>query len=183
MAPNPQPIKVAPAPVLAAGSTHSSGKRQLVLPVQILTLGDVSRLNRELEALDAFLAEAAIKGATTKSIPQTSSLLTAFCNENSLNLLQKEQRQLAIVFMQMLRQQAPIVHASFATDPKPDFLMKLVNWFRKETHPYVLFKIGLQPSIAAGCVFRTANKYYDFSFKEHFRKSKEKLTAALRAEA
>ena len=173
--------KTAPAHAPAPGASVVSGQKQMVLPVQILTQADVSRLNRELDAIETFFSEAAIKGATTKSVPQTSQLLTVLCNENSLNLLKVEDRRSATAFLQMLRAKAPIVHASFATDPKPDFLMKLMIWFRKEAHPYVLFKVGLQPSIAAGCVLRTDNKYYDLSFKEHFRKSKEKLPAALRA--
>lgn len=158
-------------------------KQQLVLPVQILTLADISRLVREVEALGAFFEEAAIKGASTKTVPQTSQLLTALCNENNLNLLQEPDRQAAAAFLKMLRTKAPIVHASFATDPKPDFLMKLMNWFRREAHPYVLFKVGLQPTIAAGCIFRTDNKYFDFSFKQHFKESKAKLSSVLRAKA
>jgi F0F1-type ATP synthase delta subunit len=154
---------------------------KLILPLQILTQADVSRLDREIRELEVFFDEAAIKGATTKTVPQTSQLLTALCNENKLNLLQENDRLEAAKFFKMLREHAPVVHASFATDPKPDFLMKLMNWFRREAHPYVLFKIGLQPTIAAGCILRTTNKYFDFSFKQHFNKSKEKLSTSLRA--
>jgi F0F1-type ATP synthase delta subunit len=155
--------------------------KKFVLPLQVLTMADVSRLNREIAAIQEFFSEAQIKGATTKSVPQTSQTLTAFCKANVLNLLNEQDRQNAALFFDMLRSKAPVVHASFATDPRPDFLMKLMTWFRREAHPYVLFKVGLQPSIGAGCMIRTDNKYYDFSFKEHFKKSKEKLPAALRA--
>lgn len=154
---------------------------KLVLPLQVLTMADVNRLKRELDAVEDFFSEAAIKGATTKSVPQTSQSLAAFCKLNAINLLKEQERQTATEFFTMLRKTAPVVHASFATDPKPDFLMKLITWFRREAHPYVIFKVGLQPSIGAGCVLRTDNKYYDFSFKEHFKKSKAKLPSALRA--
>ena len=52
-------------------------------------------------------------------------------------------------------------------------------WFRAEAHPYVLLKVGLQPNIAAGCVIRTSNKYFDLSFRNQFSRSKDKLSIAL----
>lgn len=154
----------------------------LVLPVQVYTHADVSRLSREAQDLETFFTQAAIKGASTKSVPQVSQQLGTLIDDNKLNLLHKEDRSLLITFMNTLRDKAPVVHASFATDPKPDFLMKLVMWFRREAHPYVLLQVGLQPNIAAGCIFRTTNKYFDFSFKRHFQDSKMKLAAALKEE-
>jgi F0F1-type ATP synthase delta subunit len=154
----------------------------LALPVQILTPGDISRLSRETEDIENFFAQAAVKGATTKTVPQSSQQLTALINDNSLNILHKEDRVRLHTFLESVRAQAPIVHVSFATDPKPDFLMKLVVWFRSNAHPYVLLQVGLQPNIAAGCVLRTRNKYFDLSFKQHFQESKAKLAAALRTD-
>ncbi|CAN5382854.1 hypothetical protein BH10PAT3_BH10PAT3_2590 [soil metagenome] len=155
----------------------------LVLPIQILTKGDISRLGREVDSLEVFFTQASIKGATAKTVPQVSQQLNALIGENNLNLIHKTDRTKLKEFMAMLRLSAPVVHASFAVDPKPDFLMKIVGWFRREAHPYVLLQIGLQPSIAAGCVFRTTNKYFDFSFKKHFEDSKAKLGASLKAKA
>lgn len=154
----------------------------LVLPIQIYSHADVARLSREAQDLDTFFTQAAIKGASTKSVPQASLQLISLIDDNKLNLLRKEDRNRLIQFMNMLRDKAPVVHASFATDPKPDFLMKITSWYRREAHPYVLLQVGLQPNIAAGCVFRTTNKYFDFSFKRHFQDSKMKLAAALKEE-
>jgi hypothetical protein len=39
--------------------------------------------------------------------------------------------------------------------------------------------VGLQPELAAGCTLRTTNKYYDFSFRKRFERSKQKLLEAL----
>lgn len=152
----------------------------LKLPIQIVTQSDVSRLCREVENLNDFFTQAAIKGAQAKTVPQSSQTLNSLISDNELNMLKKEDRDRLKAFLDMLRSKAPVVSASFATDPKPDFLMKLVVWFRSEAHPYVLLKVGLQPNIAAGCVFRTSNKYFDFSFRNQFSRSKEKLSVALR---
>lgn len=157
-------------------------EKTLSLPVQIFTQADVSRLGRETEKLEAFFAQAALQGANAKTVPQVSLQLNALINENKLSILQSDDRKKLQVFLDSLRASAPIVHASFATDPKPEFLMKLVMWFRAEAHPYVLLQVGLQPNIAAGCIFRTTNKYFDFSFKRHFQDSKAKLAVALREE-
>ena len=153
----------------------------LSLPLQILTQADISRLNREIETVRDFFAQAAIGGTTAKNVPQISQQLTAVINENHLNLLQLEDRSRIEFFLKAVRSKAPIVHVSFASDPKPDFLMKIAAWMRREAHPYVLLHVGLQPSIAAGCVIRTTNKYFDFSFKRHFDESKAKLAPTLKA--
>ena len=178
------PTPVDPVVAAAIARLHSAAPAvaplTLKLPLQIMTKADVSRLGREVDGIAAFFASAAIKGATTKTVPQASQQLTALINDNGLNLLKESDRNNLVVFLKFLREKAPIVHASFATDPKPDFLMKIVGWFQTEAHPHVLLQVGLRPDIAAGCVIRTANKYFDFSFKKHFEASKAKLGASLR---
>jgi F0F1-type ATP synthase delta subunit len=154
---------------------------ELTLPVQILTSGDISRLMREIEEIEEFFEKAALTGATAKTVPQPSLHLAVIISENKLNILHKKDRLAIDAFLKDVRKKAPLIHISFATDPKPDFLMKLITWFRTNAHPYVLLQVGLQPNIAAGCVLRTTNKYFDFSFKEHFEESKAKLATALRA--
>lgn len=134
-----------------------------------------------MEDLDEFFTQAALKATNAKTVPQASLQLSAIAQENGLNLLQKEDRLAVGQFLKRDMSKAPIVHASFATDPRPDFLMKLAAWFRNEAHPHVLLQIGLQPNIAAGCIIRTSNKYFDFSFQEHFKNSKLKLIAAMKA--
>lgn len=151
----------------------------LVLPVQILTPGDISRLIRELQDLEEFFEEASIKGANLKTVPQSTQQMTTFVKENNLNLLHEADRAALKKYLAIIKTKAPVVHLSFATDPKPDFLMKLALWFRTNADPYVLIQVGLQPNIAAGCVLRTTNKYFDLSFKQHFLESKAKLAIAL----
>ncbi len=181
MVPENGPVTVVepPKPASTAAPRPAAIKSTLSLPVQIFTHADVSRLGRETEKIEAFFDQAALQGANTKTMPQVSLQLNALINENKLNILQGDDRFKLQTFLNSLREKAPIVHASFATDPKPEFLMKLIMWFRTEAHPYVLLQVGLQPNIAAGCIFRTTNKYFDFSFKRHFQDSKAKLAIAL----
>ncbi len=167
-----------PSKVPAATTVKPIG---LILPLQILTTGDVSRLTRELQGMEQFFAEAAIKGTTAKSVPQASLQLAILVKDNDLNLLHGADRLKLKEFLELVVHKAPIVHLSFATDPKPEFLMKLLNWFRTNADPFVLMQVGLQPNIAAGCVLRTTNKYFDLSFKQHFLQSKAKLAVALGA--
>jgi F0F1-type ATP synthase delta subunit len=152
------------------------------LPIQILTKADVSRLVREMDSLEMFFTAAALRAADAKTVPQVSQQLTVLLNENNLNLLTKEDRLKIRNFLKYLHGNAPVVHASFAADPKPDFLMKIVAWFREQAHPNVLLQIGLQPGLAAGCIFRTTNKYFDFSFKKHFETDKAKLILGLKGQ-
>ena len=152
----------------------------LILPGQIISQADIVRISREMEEVNEFFLQAEIRAANAKNLPQTTQQLGLLVEENKLNLLQAEDREKLKKFIDLVKTKAPVVHASFATDPKPDFLMKLVTWFRTEAHPLVLLHIGLQPNIAAGCIIRTTNKYFDFSFLEHFKKSKLKLIATMR---
>lgn len=150
-----------------------------MLPNSIMTRVDVGRLKREIEALDAFMHEASVRSQSVSSLPRSSSILEGLAAENKLNLLIPDQRKQLLVFLENLLKNAPTVHMSFASDPKPKFLNQLITWFRTEAHPHTLLHIGLQPEIAAGCVMRTTNRYFDFSFRERFEKSKPKLLKAL----
>lgn len=145
----------------------------LQLPVAVTGPVEIGRLNRELNALDEFLSQAAIRRpGAPMSLPRTSKLLEELALANKLNLLVEKDRHHLVRFMDELKSNAPVMHISFAVDPSPAFLRKLVDWLRKEVHPLVLVTIGLQPSIAAGCIIRTPNKYFDFSLRQHFNENR-----------
>ena len=151
----------------------------LSLPLRVISFNDVARLERELESINDFFDKSSLQGANAKTLPQASATLRSLFEENKLNILEVADRQKITQFINKLRQNGKLVNVSFAVEPKPDVLMKLLQWFRREAHPHVLLRVGLQPTIAAGCIVRTTNKYYDFSFKEQFSKSKQKLSTAL----
>ena len=65
----------------------------------------------------------------------------------------------------------------------PAFVAKIVAWLRTEIHPLILLEIGLQPTIAAGCVIRTTNKYFDYSIGRHLKRNRGQLVSLLRGES
>lgn len=153
----------------------------LTLPTLVFGRPEVHRLQRELEALEQYLEQASLRAsATATSLPRASRLLEALAQENHLNLLQAEDRAAAKAFLKMISEKAPTVHMSFAGDPSSAFTAKMVEWLRGNIHPLALLQIGLQPSIAAGCIVRTANKTFDFSLRERLRSQQGKLAEALK---
>lgn len=148
----------------------------LTLPIQATSRADIGRLLREVEQIDNFLKQAAIREpGTSVKMPKTSRLLDEFVSSNDLNLLQDDDRKRVQKFLLMVKTKAPLLHMSFSVDPAPAFTQKLITWLRKEIHPLVLLQLGLQPNIGAGFVMRGTSKYYDFSLREHFRKQRPLL--------
>lgn len=158
---------------------HEQAKLQL--PDTALTVIDIGRLQRELEAVDNFLAQASAReGGTSVTLPKTTRAFEDFAKQNGLQLLQKADREQLAAFLDKVRNDAPVIHMSFSAEPSAAFLQKVVGWLRKEVHPMTLVQVGLQPSIAAGCVVRTTNKYFDFSMRKHFNQNRDLLVESLR---
>lgn len=154
--------------------------KPLQIPVSLVDVVDVKQARREIKALEEFMAQSAIREAGKQpKLPRTSRTLEELARMNGLNLLIAEQRQIVASFLNQLISQAPVVHMSFATDPSAAFLAKIVTWFRQEVHPYTLIQVGLQPSIAAGCIVRTPNRYIDLSLRKHFTEKRQVLMASL----
>src|SRR4029078_5958100 len=86
-------------------------------------------------------------------------------------LLDDTARQKLADALQLLYERAPTLHVSFATEPSPKALERLVVWIRTNIHPQALVQVGLQPSIAAGCFLRTDNKTFDMSLRASMKKS------------
>ena len=154
---------------------------QLQLPYAVVTRADVGRLVGEAEAIDNFLRQAAIrKPGTSLVLPKSSQIFDDIIDMNKLNMLQETDRKKLFQFLQAIRTTAPILHMGFSSDPSPIFQQRLVTWIRQQMHPYLLLQIGLQPSIGAGCVVRSTNKFYDFSLRERFKSQRTLLITKLR---
>ncbi len=162
------------------GTENRSEAPGLQLPVSVVSRVDLGRLLREVEALDDFLRQAAIRspGAGAK-LPRTSRLLDDIVAANQLNALHKQDRDRLISFLTAVKAQAPVLHMSFSADPSPLFTSKLVTWLRKEIHPFTLLRVGLQPTIGAGCVVRTTNKQFDLSLRSRFQAQRGLLISKL----
>jgi F0F1-type ATP synthase delta subunit len=149
-------------------------KQAFVLPAALYAKRDVGRLLREIEKVDA------AKSAKPKE-QSVSSLLQSVIDANSGADKTVTLAEVAPALKQ-LYDKAPSIHISFAAAPSPEFLSKLVSWFRKEVDPYVLLKVGLQPTIGAGCLLRTPNKFFDMTMRKRFAEKKPVLEAQLRGQ-
>ncbi len=159
-------------------------QQQIMLPVLVFGTSEVRRLLREIEALDEYLAQAAIREPGRQmALPRLSRMCEGLATENGLNLLQQADRTRLQQFLKALQTTAPVVHISFAADPSSAFMSRIVTWFRTSVHPYTLVSLGLQPTIAAGCIVRTTNKIFDCSLRQHFAKQEALLVQAFDTEA
>jgi hypothetical protein len=149
----------------------------LRLPVQVVGLADVARLLREIDDLEDFVHQAELRqaGHASAQPPRASRLLGEFAEANQLNLLQAQDRVATAEFLKDLKLSAPTIHISFASDPSAVFIGKLVTWLRANLHPQLLLQIGLEPTIAAGCIVRTPNHLFDFSLRRRFEEERQLL--------
>ena len=158
-------------------------QQQLKLPVLVFGVVEVRRLKREMEALDEYIRQAAIREPGKQpALPRVSRLLDALAADNGRNLLQEADREELKQFLLGVEKLAPTMHISFASDPSSSFTAKLVTWLRGNIDPTVLLQIGLQPTIAAGCIVRTANKTFDLSLRNSLSEQRTLLLQALEAD-
>lgn len=148
--------------------THpkTSPINSLLLPLNVVSRTDVSRMLRELLSLEEFLASSSIrKPGTQPKLPKTSKLLDETFELNKLNPLVEAERASLKQFLTEIHDKGPSLHMSFSVDPSPIFTKKLMTWLRQNIQPNLLLQVGLQPDLGAGCVVRTQNKYFDFSLR------------------
>lgn len=180
-----QPAAPALTPQAAPLAAPTGGKgpnANFVLPVLVFGVPEVHRVGRELEALEAYFLEREIRKAIEDApVPKVSRSLEALAAENNCDLVKKDHRALLAAFLKGVIAEAPRVHISFASDPSSAFEAKIVEWFRKKISPIILVQIGLQPSIAAGCVLRTSNKMFDFSLRHRFESQRSLLLQSIQS--
>ena len=152
----------------------------IALPISVVSPVDLGRLLRELEAIDNVLNEAALRKETAK-LPKTSKLLDDLIGLNKADLAQATHRSALTKQLQDIQHRAPVLHISFSADPSTLFTEKLMGWLRTNIHQQVLLTVGLQPSIGAGCLVRTTNKFFDCTLREDFLQKSDVLMAALKA--
>ena len=158
-----------------AAQLDSQPAEVLSLPNSVVSRVDVARLARELESLDELSEHQ--KDAPA---PRLSRILEEAAQINHLDLLQAPERSRLQSFLKEVKAEAPTIHMSFAAEPPIVFTSKLITWLRGEIHPLLLLEIGLQPSIAAGCIIRTTNKYFDCSVRHNLIEHKPKLLDLIR---
>lgn len=157
----------------------------LKVPALITSPTDVARLRREISSMHEYMEQQKIRpsGHPSAAPPKPSILLDELASSNKLNLLDEATREHLIEFLEDISSHAPVIHISFATDPSPAFLQKIVIWLRQNIHTSLLLQVGMQPTIAAGCTVRTTNKYFDLSLRRSFAKHGSDLIKALKLPA
>lgn len=160
---------------------ENTNDKHFVLPVKIVTIHDVSGLIKELDEIDNFFMQAKLRRAGVGlEVPKTSSIMEDLLNYNNLNLLKNEDRVKLKLILQTVRNQAPVLHFSFSTEPSRRFLEKLTAWLRQEVNPLAMIQVGLQPNIGAGFTLRTVNHFFDFSLKKHLEEKNQSLIDQIR---
>lgn len=175
----PRAVPVAAPAQPAAPVATPQASTELILPLSVVTRSDISRSLRELTEIEDYFHQAAVRGSKDQQIPTMSKVLDGLATANGLNLIHPEDRSRLKEFLTRIKNNAPVVHMSFPSEASAPFLAKILEWFRREAHPHTVLHVGLQPELAAGCLVRTTNKLFDFSFRKRFEQSKQKLLQAL----
>jgi F0F1-type ATP synthase delta subunit len=173
---------VAPSTTVASTTPVQAVEQFGALPLMVVSPVDLGRLLRELESYDALLEQQRLSKAVA-SVHQPSALLRVTAELNHIVLEDRAQRNNLRQFLESLKTKAPTLHISFSSDPSPLFVETLMTWLRREIHPAVLLTIGMQPTIGAGCMVRTTNKFFDLSLRKHFQETSGLLKKALEEQA
>ncbi len=140
-----------------------------VLPAAVVSRADLARLVREVEQLDNDFEVQKVRDHRDEghyAMPNISRGLTDFLATNEIKIGDAKERTHLKERLRVLKDKAPIVHVTFATDADPEFLGQLVDWLRTEVHPQSLLSVGLQPSLIGGMYVRTPNHVHDFSLRK-----------------
>lgn len=154
---------------------------ELKLPTILASKQDVTYVHRELRAFSDLVMQSIMRHDNPIKYPPISATLRALAVENQIDLRSEDSCKQLLLYLENLKHNAPTVHISFPSDPSPEVVQKIVLWLRKEVHPSIIIQVGLQPTIAAGIVMRTPNRYFDFSLRQHFYKNRGKLMEVIRA--
>lgn len=150
-------------------SANTGAGHDFMLPKSLVGRIEVSRLIREIERLDVDLTAQAIRSPQDVHMPSTSQVLSDVLKLNGIDITNVQQRKQLLEVLGKVKDTAPTLHVTFASNPEPDVIQQLVEWFRTQLHPVALISVGLQPNIVGGCVARTPDHIYDFSLRRQFR--------------
>jgi F0F1-type ATP synthase delta subunit len=146
-----------------------------VLPPTIVGRADAARLIREIEAVDSELEKQKV-GAKTAGhenvnyeLPDLSQGLNDLVEANQFDLNEERLRRDLKLQLQRLKDEAPALHMTFATEADPASLAPLIKWIRINLDPHTLLNVGLQPSLVGGAVLRTNNHFFDFTLRAHLQ--------------
>jgi len=143
---------------------------ELKLPPALIGRAHLAQLIRELEAVENDLENQKAKhigqtGEVKFHVPTMSRALADCIELNGVEVLDGQQRMHFKKSLNFIKDRAPVMSFTFATDPDGESLQRLVDWVRKEIHPGALISVGLQPALIGGVYLRTPNHVHDFSLR------------------
>lgn len=157
-------------------------EKDFVLPASVIGRPDVTRLLREIEKVDYELeAQAVRQPGQPLAIPNVSRGLAETAQNNAVAIDSVDARRDLLAKLRTIKEHAPLMHVTFAAEAEPEEVSVLVLWVRENLHPAALITVGLQPSIVGGCVIRTPDHIYDFSFRNKFKQQLPELAQYVRA--
>lgn len=145
------------------------------LPTGIVSRADVVRALRELESINELMDQAALRADVLPSLPRISQLTRELAEINTYDISLGADRARLIIFLDRIKDLAPVMHITFASEPSDEATAKLVAWLRTEISSYTLLQIGVQPAIIAGCILRTSSRVFDFSMRRRIEENKRVL--------
>lgn len=153
-------------------------------PTSLVTQSDLRRLINELESVDGELVSRNIKNGV--GLDQSDDLLLSrqledFLQLNQIDLGDPHGRSQLIAELRRAKDEAPVVHMTFATSASHDVLSELAGWVRSSIHPQAVMTIGLQPELIGGVFIRTTNKVFDFSIKSRLAEGRKVVVEELEA--
>ncbi len=155
-----------------------------ILPPSIVTRVDLSRMVSELERVDNDMTSAGVRaktGGESSAMPTMSEQLTDFIAQNKLDLTDGRGRGDLIRQLRQLKDDAPVIHMTFASVADGDSLRQLSAWLRSSIHPQALISVGLQPALIGGVYLRTPNHIKDLSMRARLTGGRELITKELEA--
>jgi hypothetical protein len=155
-----------------------------VLPANVVSKIDVSRLVDEMERVDNDQTAAAVRaktGAQESNGMLLSDQLTDFFNQNNLNPTTSHDRTELITQLRLLKDKVPVIHMTFAVAADRESLQQLTQWLRSSVHPQAVIAVGLQPALVAGVYVRTPNRVHDLSLRAMLDANHEVLVKDLEA--
>jgi hypothetical protein len=162
----------------AVVKTHET----FVLPPNVVSRVDVSRLVSEVERVDNELTAAAVRGKigeAAQASPVLSQQLADFLAQNQLVLTDGHERSRIVKELRVLKDKVPVIHMTFAVSADPESLAQIAAWLRQSVHPQAVISVGLQPGLVAGVYLRTPNHVHDLSLKAKLASSRDVLVKEL----
>lgn len=155
----------------------SSPAPTFMFPPALVSRADLARLAREVEALDNELEAQKVRAHSSNGanqhvsyhMPTMTRSLSDFIELNKLDLADDRGRMTLKEQLRALKDKAPVVHMTFASEADLDVLRQLVAYMRKEFHPQALLSVGLQPNLVGGVYMRTPSHVHDFSVRSRLK--------------